>query len=1684
MGPNVLNKNLKTLPVSPLFGPSLAAGTSIKINKENSSIISVPLPVCFDTHPSMNTKNNIDSSSSLPNNLCLTQSLSVEQELVTNKNITFSNKTTIGKAHQSPTPIPTTLSRSVSNLLENSVSNRAAPKNRAALPHIQQPTSSSSLLPSNLNPRGLSTQESKLLINKRLTKTLSGTNKQPLGLCTIIEVAEEQAIDHYDLISHNHGASSSTASSEVDCLQQSPSPSVSRCASNKHWPTSEPDRVCALKHGTAYTAAVAQLKIHHSCLPTILDTGASISCISEAWFNSLPAKLQDTKKEAKSFNAVTAGNTKLPCVGTIDLQLAFPNHEWTDMLTWHIIPQLPYDALVGMDFIARNKGIINTENGTFTITPRYAKKGTQCVAPICWFPNDRLLPVAPLALIALANLSIEPECTNHIPCFTVVDNTDDWLDHTGIVSLIQNDRSYWVPAAMVKFTEVDAKYTKIAHHSQAVACTIAVTNFSDQTLFLRRGTNVAYVSPMQHGDTVTLIADPATPGAAETNEKMPPTPHPSRAHVIAQTGQPPQLEYEQPSTLPYGVVEPDTFDLPNIAPENRPEVLAKIRKLLSNWLSVFSAHDHDFGHCTVETLFIELLSDTPQYQKPYNIPHHLRPEVKRQFDLLYEHGVIEDANSPFSAPIVLVAKKDGSVRICLDFRRLNAITKKDGYPLPRIDTALSSLRGAKVFSALDLNGGYHQIAVNKEDRHKLAVTFPWGQYQFVRAPFGVANMPAVFSRMMNKVFAGVLWMHVLIYLDDILVFSSSVEEHMSHLEDVFARLHSAGLKLKGKKCHFFMDEVQYLGHRVSSSGIKVDPDKVVAIKDKPYPTNIKELRSDLGLFSYYRQFVHNFSHVAAPLTQMLGLSPADKALAKKLREDEVEVHKINKKIKQNVNAKWEWGQPQKESYDALRAALISTPILAHPNFEKPFIVDTDASLYALGAVCSQLDENGQETPVAYASRTLSKSERNYSPTKREALGVYWAVHLAFHPFTYGAPFLLRTDHSSLTRIFNQGQPLEPVVAGWQMQLMAYTFEIQHRPGKDHSNADGMSRPSEHNLAPATEDPQVTYPERIAVCFISSTNDLATPQGGRNTQWENFLPVLAITRYQARGPTAPQAATTSAQILSSEDSASSDEDSAPTTSSTSLPHTNVPPKAGAPNSVQLDGATLAQDPRTLTLATLQAGQSSDPLLSQIRAYILRENKWQDIDTNTRMEASRCSIINDLVYVWVLEQRSTRQQKKEARVWVPTTLTTMVLTVGHDIPLSGHLDVQRTFHRISSTYWWPNLWHDIVEFLKTCPVCQFRKVPRLQKKGIIHDGFKPTYPFQYVSMDVTELIHQNTSTYLLVFVDLFTRWVEVQVLEDAPTAETIAYAFLTVVVSRHGTPEFLISDNGPNMVGIHVTDVCIALQTHRITTSPYRPQANGAVERFNRTIKNILATLTMEHRAEWPYFLPHVLHAYRTAYHASLQDSPFFLLYGRDPRCPAGITDPVLLARETLPFRTDLIERAAYARKMVMANLDKAGHRAKQTFNDKAREHDPLDGLVLLRYRDEEKQPRSNIPKKLRDKWRGPYRVIRQVAPVTYDIQLLGSLDVIRAHRNDLKPFYPRTATPLTAAEPDPTDHDHQLEVSKIVDHKWLPNRDQLYYRVRWKGLTALNDTWEPLSSLVESASEILHDYIRLKQSHNR
>ena len=421
----------------------------------------------------------------------------------------------------------------------------------------------------------------------------------------------------------------------------------------------------------------------------------------------------------------------------------------------------------------------------------------------------------------------------------------------------------------------------------------------------------------------------------------------------------------------------------------------------------------------------------PKFCRARPVPYAMRSAVEEELDRLEAQGVIEKIDhSEWAAPIVAVPKKDGQVRICGDYKvTVNPVLEVDQYPLPKPEDLFATLAGGQQFTTLDLSHAYNQLVLEEQSRHLVTINTHRGLYRYRRLPFGIASAPAVFQKTMDTLLQGLG--KVTCYLDDILITGATPAEHLAHLEEVLCRLREHGVRLRRDKCRFLEASVEYLGHRVDREGLHATNDKLRAIAEAPPPRNVQELRSFLGLLNYYGRFIPNLASLLHPL------------------------HKLLCK-----GCPWKWSSGCQKAFNQAKEALTSSKVLIHYNPNLPLKLAGDASAYGVGAVISHVMEDGSERPIAFASRTLSSSERNYAQVEKEALSLVFGVK-KFHAYLYGRQFTLTTDHKPLTTILGPKQGIPTLAAArlqrWALILSAYTYHIEFRPTGQHANADGLSR---------------------------------------------------------------------------------------------------------------------------------------------------------------------------------------------------------------------------------------------------------------------------------------------------------------------------------------------------------------------------------------------------------------------------------------------------------------------------------------------------------------------------------------------------------------------------------------------------------------------------------------------------
>ncbi len=768
---------------------------------------------------------------------------------------------------------------------------------------------------------------------------------------------------------------------------------------------------------------------------------------------------------------------------------------------------------------------------------------------------------------------------------------------------------------------------------------------------------------------------------------------------------------------------------------------------------------------------------------------------------------------------------------------------------------------------------------------------------------------------MELVLSSSLGNGVILYIDDIIVHGKSFSEMTHRLREIFTKLQKAGLTLKASKCKLFLKQVKFLGHIVSEMGIATDPSKTAAVDNWPVPCKVGHVRSFLGLVGYYRRFIPSFSNTAGPLYYLLRKS-----------------------------SRFKWEQPQQKSFNELKRLLVCAPILAFANDTDEFVVDTDASKYALGGVLSQI-QSGVERVICYASRSLSQAEVNYCTTKRELLAVVHFVTDTFHYYLAGRQFTVRTDHASLTWLQNF-RNAEGMIARWLIKLSEYDMKIEHRKGALHGNADGLSRIYQ---CPARRCPRTDCPD----CTLSQTqNDTAE--------------INVVTRAQAAKLSADN------------------------------------------NPDNLDSVIPS-----CSLEKLNHLQHSD---TDLKRFIQLFNEHKNVRPKSDIVKEDTAVVRILWTMWnqlsIVDNVLVRvADSGKHRFVVPLSMRKDLFKQLHENPALGHWGITRTWHMMRNRFYWPYMKADVTRWCQACNTCQQSK-PGVGKGKTALIQEMPAIPFERVGIDIiTNLPETERGNKCIVSItDYFTKWCDAFPTKDHQ-AETLADLLTTRWICYHGTPRRLHSDQGRELVGNVISQMCELLHIQKTNTLPYRPQSDGQVEKENGTVVQMLKTFAQANE-EWDHQLPFIMMAYRATEHASTGVSPYQMVQGLEMSLPVDIMyhkyqSPVpWLEYGSCP--TAYVEWLKYALQKThthaRACLEKAAKRQRTKFNIGLKPRTFSRGDWVYKFYPPSAQPKLGRP------YVGPYLVIQKHTDVVYDIQKSPEHKVERVHVDFLKPCARETETP--------------------------------------------------------------------------
>jgi len=1056
-----------------------------------------------------------------------------------------------------------------------------------------------------------------------------------------------------------------------------------------------------------------------------------------------------------------------------------------------------------------------------------------------------------------------------------------------------------------------------------------------------------------------------------------------------------------------------------------PRAKEEVLDLLINYQDVFSRGEFDIGRTPWVKHSIDTQGAQPIRQPLRRSSPTQRAEVERQVSELLDRGLIEPSDSPWASPVVLVSKKDGSKRLCLDYRKLNEVSVKCAYPLPRIDDSLDALGEAKYFSTLDLASGYWQVEMDSDARDKSAFVTTSGLYAWNVLPFGLCNAPSTFERLMDGVLAGLRWETLLVYLDDVIVFGRSIPESIERLATVFGRFRNAGLKVKPSKCALLQKEVEYLGHIVSEKGIHTSPDKIAAVRDWPTPVTQTQVRSFLGLASYYRRFIRGFAEIAAPL------------------------HRLTEK-----SAKFQWTEDCDKAFDTLRQALISAPILAYPRAEGQYVLDTDASNFAIGCVLSQV-QDGEEKVISYGSRSLQKPERNYCVTRKELLAIV-AFLKKYRHYLCGAPVKVRTDHGSLRWLCNFKNP-EGQLARWLEVLANFHLKLEYRPGKRHQNADGLSRRPckqcgrwEEQVTREREENRKRKKEAVEA-GIDSDEIAAVRKNEMGTQTEvedlaqSCSELVDTPMSTGSGSGDSEACGTMARKNPELERAMSEMMTFLDDKSKELDHAG---EMEDQNLGEIEEDTWIRRTSAIpevSVAAIREAQLADETMAPIVKWKESEGerpKWEEIAIKSAALKTYWGQWEALaVRKGVLMKRWESEDGKEFK-WLlvlPKSLRKKVLDSLHSSKTAGHLGREKTLPKVRGRFYWVGMSVDVRAYVKRCADCARKKNPPRKSRAPLKQ-LPVGAPLERVAIDVlgplTET-HQGNS-YILVVGDYWTKWMETYPIPDQQ-AETVAAKLVEEFVCRFGVPEELHSDQGRNFESAVFQEMCRLLGIRKTRTTPYNPKSDGMVERYNRTIVNAVSLMILphQHQKDWDEYLPYVGFAYRSSIQASTGESPNMMMLGREVSAPVDVMFGKTSETEedcTTDYGTELREKLQGIHERARHALKVSSRRQKRNYDRRARgpvyKKDQFVWLFNV-------QRKASMSKKLMLPWEGPYLIIAALSDVTFRIQKTARSKPRVVHADRLKPYEGPELPSWNYEQPVPVE----ISADEVVDTDRVQAKDQ-------------------------------------------
>lgn len=857
-----------------------------------------------------------------------------------------------------------------------------------------------------------------------------------------------------------------------------------------------------------------------------------------------------------------------------------------------------------------------------------------------------------------------------------------------------------------------------------------------------------------------------------------------------------------------------------------------LQRVLAKYSDVFQLENDPVTTTNIYKQSINLKqSASPVYVKPYRLPQAQKQEVHQQIENMLKNGIIEKAKSPWSAPLLIVPKKvdqngNKRSRLVIDYRLLNQKIEDDKFPLPCITEILDSLSGAIYFSHLDLSQGYYQIELETASRPCTAFSTERGQYQMTRLPMGLKISPSAFSRAMTIAMSGLNYDSCFVYLDDLIVFGNNLINHNKNLVKIFQRLRDVNLKLNPNKCEFLKKEILYLGNVISSQGVSPDPAKILAIQRYPTPKDADATKRFVAFANYYRRYIKNFAHIAAPLNNL-----------------------------SRKGVPFEWSTDCQLAFDTLKGMLINPPILQYPNFSTNniFSLKTDASGFAIGAILS----NDDDKPIAYASRTLNKSERNYCTIEKELLAIVWAVK-HFRPYLYGRKFKIFTDHRPLIYLFGMANPSSRLTK-FRLVLEEYDFTINYIKGKDNVTADALSR----------VEIDISELKHMGSSTINTLYAITRAQN-KKMQADGLNSVLCD---RLDHPGVVELLKPSKNSFELRSTTKSEFDKL-------INNRNHIYKIGNFICIRdIQTIYMKQDTRSTSALRASLRDLKDICIkSSIPELFIVKNK------------EGASLLKELLKVLNEFKKNNIKLTIIKNIQPITDLETrqIILNDFHILPTGGHAGVNRLYNNIKKYYFWTGLRNDVQNFVKKCDDCQRYKHSRPHIEPLTITTTAST-ALQKIFLDLVGPLEEDNehNRYILTLQCELSKFVEGYPLPNKEAA-TVAKAFVENFILRYGIPDEIVTDRGTEFLASILTETCELLQIKKLNSTAYHHETLGALENTHKHLGAYLRIQSSKHPGTWSSWVPYWCFAFNNTVHSETKYTPHELLFGKLSKLPSNAT----------------------------------------------------------------------------------------------------------------------------------------------------------------------------------------------------